>query len=335
MGIDFWASFQEGSVTISIVNKSSAEIVYEKTYEGTLVNENEVTTLHQGEYDLLVTWDGPIKGNYNLEWHPGKVEIPTISPIVLLPGIGMLLVGMFFFFFAVRQSNAKMAFLGGLFWIGTVIVKFVIAGSFNGYIYQWSEAALPGLPGQLLFSVYVGLLTGITEILITWLILRYTKFGQRIWREILSFSLGFGSLEAILLGTLSLMGMIATLTMTDQIPVAQLRTTALANNFFYDLAPIIERIFTIMIHMGCNVLLFYSVFKKEMRWFWASFALKSGIDTIAGYAQISGQLESVAFIWIIEIFVILFGTMGFLITRKLIPELEMLTAAVGEIIEPD
>ena len=330
VGLDFWGSFQEGDVNVSITNQNTDEIVYSKNYSGELSNENEIITLDQGAYDLLVSWDDAVIGTYNLEWKPDKVEVPEISPIVLMPGIGMLLVGTYFFYLGVKNSKFSMGLLGGLFWLSTVIVKFIIAGSINNPLYLWVTEVMPGLPGEIVFSIYVGLLTGITEILITYLVLKNTKFGKRTWNEIYAFSMGFGAIEAFLLGSASLISMILVFTMVSDLPVAQLRSVALSNNFFYSLAPIVERIFTILIHLGCNIMIFYSIYKKEMRWFWASFALKSGIDAIAGYAQLSGQLESTAFIWIIEAFVILFGLAGYFITRKLSPELEELAQPVPE-----
>ena len=330
IGVNFWGSFQEGSVNVSITNQESGEVVYQKNFSGALSNVNETLPLDEGVYNLIVSWDDAVTGTYNLEWKPGKVEIPEISPIVLMSGIGMLLVGAIFFYLGVKHSKVSMGLLGGLFWLGTVIVKFIIAGSFNNTIYVWLTDALPGLPGTIIFSIYIGLLTGITEILITYLVLKNTKFGKRTWNEIYAFSMGFGAIEAILLGLASLASMILVLTMTSDLPVSQLRSVAISNNFFYSFAPIVERIFTIFVHLGCNIMIFYSIYKKDMRWFWASFALKSGIDAIAGYAQLSGQLESAAFIWIIEAFVILFGTAGYLITRKLSPELEKLTTPTSE-----
>jgi uncharacterized membrane protein YhfC len=90
-----------------------------------------------------------------------------------------------------------------------------------------------------------------------------------------------------------------------------LRQLAVTNNIWYDLAPIVERIFTIGVHLGCTLLLFYAVRKNQSRWFWASFALKSGLDAVAGYAQLSGNLTSVSFLWTIEVMVILFGLAGY------------------------
>ncbi len=330
IGLDFWSTLTKGEVTIQVQNKATQEIVFEETASAPTSHFNTTFSLPTGKYDLLVVWSGPVAGTYNLEWQPGEIKAPDLSPIILLSGIGMLLVGLAFLIWGIREGGAKIALLGGAFWLGTVIVKFIIAALLNPPLYQFLTEKIPGLPGTVIFSIYVGLLTGITEILITWLILRKTKLGQSLWKKILSFSLGFGATEAVLLGALSLVSMISALIMTDQIPVSQLRSIALANNFLYSLAPILERFFTIGIHLGCNVLIFYSIQKKEMHWFWYSFALKSGIDAIAGYAQMSGQLQSTAFIWTIEAFVILFGLVGFWSARFLKPKIQAQEPAIGE-----
>ncbi len=335
IGLDFWSSLKNGELVIQVQNKANQEIVFEKNVSSPTAKFNTVISLPNGEYDLLVIWHGPVAGTYNLEWQPGEINAPKLSPIILLPGVGMLLIGLAFLVYGIRQGGIKPAIWGGAFWLGTVTFKFIIAALFNQPIYQFLTAKLPGLPGTVIVSIYIGLLTGITEILITWLILSKTKFGQKVWNEILSFSLGFGATEAVMLGALSLLSMISALAMSDQIPISQLRSIALANNFFYDLAPIMERLFTIGVHLGCNVLIFYSILKREMRWFWYSFALKSGVDAIAGYAQLSGQLQSTAFIWTIEAFVIVFGLTGFWIARFLEPKFKkMEPAANAELAEP-
>jgi uncharacterized membrane protein YhfC len=315
-GLEFWGAFTEGGVSVQVINQATREIVFTREASGTTSLFNEVITLAAGDYDLLVAWTAPVKGSYSLEWEPGQVERPEITPMILVSGVGMLLVGLGFLFFGARAGGWKYALLGGAFWAGTVVVKFILAGLFNNVLYQWVGSALPGLPGTILFSIYVGLLTGITEVLITWLILKNTKFGQRVWKEILSFSIGFGAIEAVLLGLLGLVNTIAVLSMSDQLAAYQLRNAAMGNNLVYSFAPILERFFTIGVHYGCNLLLFYSVLKNQKRWFWYSFALKSGIDAVAGYAQLSGQLESLTFLWIIEGFVVLFGIIGYWVANR-------------------
>ena len=316
-GLDFWGSFTQGSVNVELKNQKTGEVVFDKEASGSMAKFNEVVSLPKGDYDLLVVWSDAVQGTYDLEWAPNQVALPKLTPMIFLSGAGMFLVGLGFLLYAFRKGGWRVALLGGAFWAGTVLVKFTLAGSFNGILYQAVTNALPGLPGTVIFSIYIGLLTGITEVLITWLILKKTKFGKLAYNELLSFSIGFGAIEALLLGLLALTSTIATFSMADQLAASQLRNAAMGNNFFYNLAPILERFFTIGIHIASNLLLFYAVRKNEMRWFWYSFAFKSAIDAVAGYAQLSGQLESLGFLWIIEAVVVVFGLAGFWIASKI------------------
>lgn len=321
IGLDFWAQFSQGQAAVRIRDTASGELVSEIPLDGTTTKINTKIELPAGNYSLLMGWDAPVNATFSLEWQPGAVELPEITPMVLVSGIGMLLFGLLFLITGARSGGWKFAWLGGGFWAGTVAVKFGLAAVINSPLYQLITNSLPGLPGTILFSLYVGLLTGVTENLITWLVLRGTKLGQAPRGKAFSFSMGFGAIEAILLALLNLVSMISVLSTQSQLPAYSLRTVAASNNLLYDLAPIMERIFTIGVHLGCNVLLFYAVYKKQARWFWASFALKSGIDAVAGFAQISGDLTSITYIWMIEAIVILFGLVGFWLSRKYLPRL--------------
>ncbi len=334
LGIDFRCTILTGSATFQVTDESGA-VQFEREVRPGDGFFNETIAVEPGAYRLGLSWKGAVTGSYNVEWAPGALEIPQITWLAFIPGAGMLIVGLIFSIYGVRKGGWKYALLGAAFWAGTVVIKFAIAAVANAPLYRWMTAALPGLPGTLLFSLYVGLLTGVTEILITWLFLRFTRLGQTVWQKMLSFSLNFGSFEAILLGVSSLIGVITVMTMASQVPLTSIRNIAQLNNVIYGMAPIIERIFTIGVHLGCNLLLFYAVFKKESRWFWLSFALKSGIDAVAGYAQLSGQVSSVSFLWLIEGFVILFGLAGFWISRWLrVKFAEVETEIIQQIQQP-
>jgi hypothetical protein len=54
------------------------------------------------------------------------------------------------------------------------------------------------------------------------------------------------------------------------------------------------------------VLLFYGVVSGQARWLWVSFAYKSLLDTVAGFAQFWG-VETLPKIWTIEALILIFG----------------------------
>ncbi len=225
----------------------------------------------------------------------------------------MILVALGFVIYAVtRRLGWGYMGLGALAWVVTVAVKFVWAVPVNSRIYAALTGMQPGAVGAGLFDLYVGLLTGLTEVAIVWLVMRYTRLGQVGWERALAFGVGFGAIEALLLGlgsvTAALLGMLA----PQMIPSEVLAQLAVMNNVLYGIAPIVERFFTVWVHIFANVLIFLAVARMQARWFWLAFWFKTLIDAVAGYAQTSGILASIEGIWAIEAVVVVFGVLGWL-----------------------
>ena len=244
----------------------------------------------------------------------------VLSPIALLGGVGMLVVALGFFGYALRRHlGGRMLLWGALAWVVTVALKFAWAIPVNRPVYQ----ALQGLPqplGNVLFYVYVGALTGVFEVGLTWLLLRRTRLGQSAWGGALAFGIGFGAVEAALLAVSPLITVSMALLNPSALPAGVLEQFAILNNPLQGLAPIWERFFTIWVHILSAVLLFYGIRVRQARWFWLAFLFKTGIDAVAAFAQVSGFLAlaepgSVARIWSIEALVGLWGVVGWLGTR--------------------
>lgn len=245
-------------------------------------------------------------------------SISQVTPLALVPGIGMILVSVLFIVFALRRGGTwGYMGLGALAWTITVVVKFLIAIPVNPVVYKalYTEGNLFA-PGSLLFYLYVGLLTGVTEVLLTWLALRYTRLGRVTLGKALAFGVGFGAFEALLLGFASLASSVFALVAPEALGAAALQTLSQTNNILYGLGPVSERFATILVHLVCNLLLFYGVATGKWRWFWLSFAHKSLLDTVAGFAQLWG-VETVARLWAIEGIILVFGLVSLWGIRKL------------------
>jgi uncharacterized membrane protein YhfC len=231
-----------------------------------------------------------------------------LSPGILLSGSAMVAVSIAFVVFALRRGGTwRYLGLGALAWLVTVAVKFLIAIPINPVVY--TALYVPNLlwaPGSILFYVYVGLLTGLTEVLLSWLLLRYTRLGRVPWAKALAFGIGFGAFEAALLGFSSLASSISALAAPQLIPEAAMNSIRMLNDPIFALAPVAERFGTILVHVLCNVLLFYGVASGQARWLWVSFAYKSLLDTVAGFAQFWG-VETLPKIWTIEALILIFG----------------------------
>lgn len=244
------------------------------------------------------------------------MENTTFSPVILLGGTGMILVALGFFAYAiVRRLGWKYLVFGALMWFGTVAVKFVLAIPINPILYRVLTGGANEGIGVLVFDLYVGTLTGLTEVLIVWLVLRYSRWGQVEWKRALAFGIGFGAFEALLLGVSSLASTLVALLMPQEIPAAALSQFKMAENVLLGIAPIIERFFTIWVHILSNVLLFYAVVIKQARWFWLAFVYKSLIDAWAAWGQLAGMTATVEQVWVLEAVVIVWGVIGWLGTR--------------------
>jgi uncharacterized membrane protein YhfC len=250
----------------------------------------------------------------------------TTSPVLLVGGIGMTAVAVAFVVYAfVRKLGVGYLALGAAAWVVTVAVKIVLALIANAWVRK--QTLLLGEPtGTAIFSIYLGLLTGVTEVALVWVFLRFTRFGRVRWPRVLAFGIGFGAIEALLLGLSSLVLAVVALTMPERLPKEVLGPLERANNLWMQLAPISERIFACLGHIGTNVLLFYAVARREPRWFWLAFVYKSAIDAVAGFAVVKGLTTTPVQIWTIEAIAAVWGIAGLLITlwisRRYQPPLE-------------
>ncbi len=90
----------------------------------------------------------------------------------------MLFVGLGFLVYAWRRKlGMGYAAFGGLAWIISVALKFAWAITMNGAIYNILTSRLPASIGAPVFYVYVGLLTGVFEVALVWVVLRRIRWG--------------------------------------------------------------------------------------------------------------------------------------------------------------
>jgi uncharacterized membrane protein YhfC len=247
---------------------------------------------------------------------------PVVSPVAFLGGAGMVAVAVAFTGYVLyRRLGFAYFLLGAALWIVTVALKFAWAIPTTEPLRRELERLLPWPMASTVFCVYGGAITGATEVAITWLVLRYTRLGQASWNRALSFGVGFGAIEALLLGFASLMAVTAAILRPASLPAALVESLA-SINVAIGLAPIWERFFTVWIHIFSNVLIFYAIATRSPRWFWTSFVYKSGIDAVATWASLSflggaGGADLAWRAWSVEMIVAAWGIVGWLGTRWL------------------
>ncbi len=255
-----------------------------------------------------MVYGGNTSATYNLAWHALKP-----GPLVLLPGLGMLLVVLAFVSYAAWRKilNWRYLGLGALFWVLTVAVKFAFAVPVNPLVFRAlgvSEETLFSL-GNLIAYLYLGALTGIFEAGLAWLILRKIRWGQATWSQALVFGIGFGAIEALLLGLASGGAALAGLFAPEALPVFTLGSLANNATLVMGLAPIVERLSVIFAHILACVLIFHAIASREAKWGWLAILYKTLLDAPAGFAAFWGA-NTPEKIWTLEALIAIFGLIG-------------------------
>jgi uncharacterized membrane protein YhfC len=238
----------------------------------------------------------------------------TVLPIALFGGLGMLTVGFAFTAYAARLKSWGYFLLGGAAWIVEVALKAALALIANHWVDQETQS-LPPWIGAPLFWLYIGLLTGVTEVAITWIMLRYTRWGRANWASAMAFGLGFGTVECLTLASVSLGFVTFALCKPESMPEVALPGLVALNDPLAGLPPIWERFWTTWGHILTSLLIFYSIVTGKPRFFWAAFAYKSLIDAFAAAAAATllknaQSPDALTALWTVECVVGLWGAVG-------------------------
>jgi len=136
---------------------------------------------------------------------------------------------------------------------------------------------LPVVAVLAIMSLYFGLRTGIFESGITYLAIKNTKLSRATFDEAIALGIGFGGIEAILLGANSLY--------STFMLVQPYEILGLVPFFSFDpealLAiplPVAERAFILVCHVFATALVVYAVKRTDPRWLYVSIIYKTVID---------------------------------------------------------
>ncbi|NOU27020.1 MAG: YhfC family intramembrane metalloprotease [Polyangiaceae bacterium] len=188
---------------------------------------------------------------------------------------------------------------GAAAWGLGVAAKVAWALPLNAPVKRGLTAALGGGAGDVAFWIYIGLLTGVFESGAALLVLRRTKIMSASPREAIAFGLGFGGVEAVILGLASLVVAVALVAAPQALP-EPLRSEAGAGIVLIGVA---ERLSTIVVHLFAALLIVQGArVGQPRRWFVASLALKTAVDGIAARAILHSNVKaSLAKLTIFEI----------------------------------
>jgi len=248
------------------------------------------------------------------------------NPVLLASGIGMMAVGVLpaLYWGKTRPVRATPFVFGGVLWAAAIAPKAAIDLAAGGAIGSWAYSTLGALGGFIFLSLYLGLRTGAFESGFTYLTFLKTKLKNATYDEAIAFGLGFGGTEAILLGLSSFLNVLLfwlNPTLIEQIPAAQREAVLASLNApsIMVFAPIVERAFTIPVHVFATVLVYVAVVGPTPRLFWFSFLYRAALDAmVPGFGRLIGESsDPLVMTYVVELVIVIYGSLGLLGTRWL------------------
>ncbi len=221
--------------------------------------------------------------------------------IFLLPGLGMMLVAVLAAVGWQRASRVQARW----FWVGAGLWTIAVALKFTFAIL--TNAAVIGLlKRRLSYPAYVasgGLYVGVESSVFE---MGFTILAGLIWRQLgkdsaraIAIGVGAGAFEAILLGSLSAVGMAAVLMGAPGTEEIGKTITAqqTATPLFWLVAPV-ERAIAVFAHASTRALILLGItYRKPLMVIWG-FWIFALLDSIAGAAQLSQRLGTFSLWWI-------------------------------------
>ncbi|MCX7427734.1 MAG: YhfC family glutamic-type intramembrane protease [Planctomycetia bacterium] len=293
-------TLSQGKVTVRVTDPAG-EKVFESSTSGSMqLGRQPLGSGCIGTYHVEVVPEKAV-GTWSVRVSTDAQSWPIA--LYLVPGVGMGVVGAGAVLLWRLWSRARWRWfwVGAAVWTVGVFLKFAFAIPLNKPILGAIENAAPHNVYLALGSIYIGLLTGVFEIGVT-------LVAALVWKKMtrdaacgVAVGVGAGAFEAVLLGAMTVLGIVAALAMggetRDQI-VAAMAASAATTPLLWLVAPV-ERIIAILCHVSSRALVLLGVARG--RWFWpfvAGFLIMTAIDAVAGYVYLAGLMGKISVWWI-------------------------------------
>jgi uncharacterized membrane protein YhfC len=247
-----------------------------------------------------------------------------VNPFLIISPIGMILVGLVALFYWRCKTEVPWRYFGfgALIWAIAIGIKLAMDLTITTpfYLFLSSYGALVALAG---LSLYVGLRTGLLESGLSYLAVAKTGFRTMKGEQALAFGIGFGAIEAIVLGGQTLLNLAALIIYPQLIallPPAQQAALDLPTIVVF--AAILERAFVLLIHVFTSVLVVYSVMAKMIRYLVYSILFKTLVDGMLPGLTSVFDASIVSGIYAIEVPIAALGVIAFFGTRWILQKFE-------------
>jgi len=240
-----------------------------------------------------------------------------INPYFALSGIGMMLAGVLpILWWRYRTLVPWRDFWFGIgVWAVAISLKIGMDVTVTPLFVSWLSGIYTAIGIAIITGAYVGLRTGLFESGLTYVIALKTRLKKMDFQQAVAFGLGFGCAEAFLLGLSSLLNVAVILAypeILDLMPAIQRAAllTQLSLPTIMALAPIIERVFTILVHVFSAVLVIQAVKSGRVEYFMLSLLYKTGLDGMIPMLTLMFDRTTVSGVYSIEAFIVILGLSG-------------------------
>jgi uncharacterized membrane protein YhfC len=240
--------------------------------------------------------------------------LAAINPLFLLSGVGMILVGLSTILYWAIKSRVsyKLFLVGGVTWVAAIMVKIAMDLTVSFYIDLLLMSLYSTLGLILVWGLILGLRSGFLECGFTYI--TASRLGEMKFSEAVAFGIGFGATEAIVIGFDGLINVMTFILDPTFLAALQPAEQAAVLQGFSNLAiipaPIVERLFTLPVHIFSCLLLIYAIQARKSEYFIASFFYKSLLDVFVPWIRFSFNLADLQNLYLLDGLVMLFGSVG-------------------------
>lgn len=232
------------------------------------------------------------------------------SPIALVAGVGMVVVGLVAALGWWRRTRVAPAFfwLGAVAWMVHVALR-LAAGKADAPLAAWLHAHAPS-SARLLADLYLGVLRGLFVTVSLWFFAKRSRVGTATEPEAVAYGIGFGAAEAVLLGAYSVFGIVLALTSWNEMtPASRFQASQLTGAAHLAL-PAFERAVTLVLSVAEAVLVAGAVRHARRAWLAIAFVAATttaaltawaadhfGMRTDAGYVKTELVVAGAVAVW--------------------------------------
>jgi len=247
-----------------------------------------------------------------------------MNPFLILGPLGAIIVGILLItVWKIRSDvNIKYFLLGGLIWGIAIVPKIAMDYMVTLKLSSWAKSTY-GITGMLIIlGAYIGLRTGLFECGFAFLAFSRTKLRKATLEEATAFGVGFGTIEAILIGLPSLIQLtmfILNPSLLESLPTTQREMIkALLNSpTWIAVAPVIERTFTLFAHIFTTILIYISATHCKPSFLFAAILYKTALDALVPYIQTIINIKMPVTLFEAEAWIIMMGSLGLVGTIRI------------------